>query len=47
MNRETTVSNLQTALAMELTASHQYQLHASVLSDRLARTPARPPQKNG
>ena len=40
MNRETTLSNLQTALAMELTAAHQYQLHASVLSnwgiDRLA-----------
>jgi len=33
MNRETTLSNLQTALAMELTAAHQYQLHASVLSD--------------
>jgi len=40
MNRETTLNNLQTALAMELTAAHQYQLHASVLSawgiDRLA-----------
>ena len=33
MNRETTLSNLQTALAMELTAAHQYQLNASVLSD--------------
>ena len=33
MNRETTLSNLQTALAMELTDAHQYQLHASVLSD--------------
>jgi bacterioferritin len=40
MNRETTLKNLQSALAMELTAAHQYQLHASVLSnwgiDRLA-----------
>jgi len=40
MNRETTLKNLQTALAMELTAAHQYQLHASLLSawgmDRLA-----------
>lgn len=40
MNRENTLSNLQTALAMEMTAAHQYQLHASVLSnwgiDRLA-----------
>lgn len=33
MNRETTLNNLQTALAMELTAAHQYQLHASVLTD--------------
>ncbi|GAA5483086.1 bacterioferritin [Haloferula sargassicola] len=33
MNREATLKNLQTALAMELTAAHQYQLHASVLSD--------------
>jgi bacterioferritin len=33
MNKETTLKNLQTALAMELTAAHQYQLHASVLSD--------------
>lgn len=33
MNKETTLRNLQTALAMELTAAHQYQLHASVLSD--------------
>ena len=33
MNRDTTLKNLQTALAMELTAAHQYQLHASVLSD--------------
>lgn len=28
-----TISNLQKALAMELTASHQYQLHAGVLED--------------
>lgn len=33
MNREATLKNLQTALAMELTAAHQYQLHASVLTD--------------
>jgi len=33
MNKETTLSNLQVALAMELTAAHQYQLHAGVLSD--------------
>lgn len=33
MNKKTTLKNLQTALAMELTAAHQYQLHASVLSD--------------
>ncbi len=33
MNREQTLKNLQTALAMELTAAHQYQLHASVLCD--------------
>ncbi|MEC5128072.1 bacterioferritin [Verrucomicrobiales bacterium BCK34] len=33
MNREKTLNNLQTALAMELTAAHQYQLHASVLTD--------------
>jgi bacterioferritin len=31
-NRET-ISNLQKALAMELTAMHQYQLHACVLDD--------------
>lgn len=40
MNREITLGNLQKALAMELTAAHQYQLHASVLAnwgiDRLA-----------
>lgn len=38
--REDTLRHLQTALAMELTAAHQYQLHASVLDswgmDRLA-----------
>ena len=28
-----TLANLQTALSMELTAAHQYQLHASVLED--------------
>ena len=28
-----TLANLQTALSMELTAAHQYQLHASVLDD--------------
>ena len=33
MDKETTLKNLQTALAMELTAAHQYQLHASVLTD--------------
>lgn len=33
MSRETVLKNLQTALAMELTAAHQYQLHASVLND--------------
>lgn len=33
MSREETLKNLQTALAMELTAAHQYQLHASVLTD--------------
>jgi len=33
MNRETTLKHLQTALGMELTAAHQYQLHASVLAD--------------
>ena len=31
MTREKTIANLQTALSMELTAMHQYQLHASVL----------------
>jgi bacterioferritin len=33
MSRDVTLKNLQTALAMELTAAHQYQLHASVLDD--------------
>ena len=33
MNRAETLRNLQTSLAMELTAAHQYQLHASVLAD--------------
>jgi bacterioferritin len=33
MSKKTTLKNLQTALSMELTAAHQYQLHASVLSD--------------
>lgn len=33
MNRERSIQNLQTALSMELTATHQYQLHASVLDD--------------
>ena len=33
MTREATLKNLQTSLAMELTAAHQYQLHASVLDD--------------
>ena len=33
MSKETTKKNLQTALSMELTAMHQYQLHACVLDD--------------
>ncbi len=33
MTNTKTLSNLQTALAMELTATHQYQLHAGVLDD--------------
>ncbi len=33
MAHEATLKNLQTALAMELTATHQYQLHAGVLDD--------------
>lgn len=33
MSRAETLKNLQKSLAMELTAAHQYQLHASVLDD--------------
>ncbi|MEM9592222.1 MAG: bacterioferritin, partial [Pseudomonadota bacterium] len=33
MSNETTLKNLQKALQMELTAAHQYQLHAHVLDD--------------
>jgi bacterioferritin len=33
MNTTRTSENLQTALGMELTAMHQYQLHAAVLDD--------------
>ena len=33
MNRTNTLKNLQTAMAMELTAAHQYQLHACVLDE--------------
>ncbi|QDT04795.1 Bacterioferritin [Rubripirellula lacrimiformis] len=33
MNKPITKQNLQTALSMELTAMHQYQLHACVLDD--------------
>ena len=33
MSRDETLHDLQTALSMELTAAHQYQLHASVLND--------------
>jgi len=33
MADETTIKNLQKALHMELTAAHQYQLHAHVLDD--------------
>ncbi len=33
MSKEHTKNNLQTALSMELTAAHQYQLHAAVLDD--------------
>ena len=40
MDRSEVLGSLQTALSMELTAAHQYQLHASVLAnwgmDRLA-----------
>jgi bacterioferritin len=33
MTRTNTLKNLQTAVAMELTAVHQYQLHACVLDE--------------
>ena len=33
MSNENTMENLQKALQMELTAAHQYQLHAHVLDD--------------
>ncbi|THH34496.1 bacterioferritin [Aliishimia ponticola] len=33
MSNDTTLKNLNTALQMELTAAHQYQLHAQVLDD--------------
>ena len=33
MSKEKSIENLQTALSMELTACHQYQLHAAVLED--------------
>lgn len=33
MTHTETLQNLQTSLAMELSASHQYQLHAAVLDD--------------
>ncbi len=33
MSKEQTIKNLQTALEMEMTAAHQYQLHAQVLDD--------------
>jgi bacterioferritin len=33
VRQQETLKNLQTALSMELTAMHQYQLHASVLDD--------------
>lgn len=33
MNKKETLRNLQKALSMELTAAHQYQLHAHVLED--------------
>lgn len=33
MTRNTTIDNLNTALQMEMTAAHQYQLHAHVLDD--------------
>ena len=33
MTKKRSVANLQKALSMELTATHQYQLHAGVLDD--------------
>ena len=33
MSNDTTLKNLQKALQMEMTAAHQYQLHAHVLDD--------------
>lgn len=33
MTKTQTIENLQRALSMELTATHQYQLHACVLDD--------------
>ncbi|QDT47246.1 Bacterioferritin [Symmachiella dynata] len=33
MAKKQSIKNLQTALSMELTAAHQYQLHAGVLDD--------------
>ncbi len=33
MNRPNTLKNLQSALSMELSAAHQYQLHACVLDE--------------
>lgn len=33
MSNQATIENLQKALRMELTAAHQYQLHAHVLDD--------------
>ncbi len=33
MTKKRSIENLQTALSMELTATHQYQLHAGVLDD--------------
>ena len=33
MSRQETLKNLQSGVSMELTAMHQYQLHASVLDD--------------
>jgi bacterioferritin len=33
VSESTSIENLQKALSMELTASHQYQLHAAVLDD--------------